>query len=41
MIKYLENKGFHLFSLENGHYNRQTGQLLQADGIFINKRLVE
>lgn len=41
MIKYLENKGFHLFSLENGHYNRQTGQLLQADGIFINQRLVE
>jgi FkbM family methyltransferase len=41
MIKYLENKGFQLFSLENGHYNRQTGQLLQADGIFINKRLVE
>jgi FkbM family methyltransferase len=37
MIKYIENKGYQLFSLENGHYNRQTGQLLQADGIFVNK----
>jgi FkbM family methyltransferase len=41
MIKYIENKGFQLFSLENGHYNRQTGQLLQADGIFVNKNLIE
>jgi FkbM family methyltransferase len=41
MIKYLENKGFELFSLENGHYNRQTGQLLQVDGIFVNKTSIE
>lgn len=41
MVKYIENKGFQLFSLENGHYNRQTGQLLQTDGIFVNKNLVE
>lgn len=37
MIKYLENKGFQLFSLENGHFNRKSGQLLQVDGIFVNK----
>jgi FkbM family methyltransferase len=41
MIKYLENRGFQLFSLENGHYIRQTGQLLQVDGIFVNKILVD
>jgi len=41
MIKYLESKGFQLFSLENGHYNRNTGQLLQVDGIFVNEKLVK
>ena len=41
MIKYLANRDFQLFSLENGHYNRETGQLLQADGIFVNKNLIE
>lgn len=35
MITYLEAKGFALFSLENGFYNVETGQLLQADGIFV------
>ncbi|MCF6358525.1 MAG: FkbM family methyltransferase [Draconibacterium sp.] len=40
MIKYLESKGFKLYSLENGHYNRDTGQLLQVDGIFVNESLV-
>ena len=34
MITYFENLGFQLYSLENGHYNRNTGQLLQVDGIF-------
>jgi FkbM family methyltransferase len=34
MIGYLKNKGFQLYSLENGHFNRNTGQLLQVDGIF-------
>lgn len=37
MITYLEYLGFQLYSLENGHYNRKTGQLLQVDGIFVNK----
>ena len=40
MIKYLESKGFQLYSLENGHYNRDTGQLLQVDGVFVNEKLV-
>lgn len=39
MTNYLEEKGFHLCSIENGHYNRNTGQLLQFDGLFINKNL--
>jgi len=37
MIKYLDNKGFSLFSLENGFSDLTTGQLLQVDGIFINR----
>ena len=40
MIKYLEKKNFQLYSLENGHFNRSTGQLLQVDGIFVNKTLI-
>jgi len=39
MITYIENQGFQLYSLENGHYNRKTGQLLQVDGIFVNSTL--
>ncbi len=39
MIEYLQKKGFQLYSLENGHFNRDTGQLLQVDGIFVNKTL--
>lgn len=38
MITYLENLGFQLYSIENGHYNRETGQLLQVDGIFVNRK---
>ncbi len=38
IIKLIESKGFQLYSLENGHYNRNTGQLLQVDGIFVNKK---
>ncbi|MEZ4857337.1 MAG: FkbM family methyltransferase [Flavobacteriaceae bacterium] len=34
MITYLGNLGFTLYSLENGFYNKETGQLLQVDGIF-------
>jgi len=37
MIKYLDNKGFQLFSLENGFSSPDTGQLLQVDGIFVRK----
>lgn len=37
MIKYLDNLGFQLFSLENGFSDSNTGQLLQVDGIFKNK----
>lgn len=37
MIKYLDNKGFLLFSLENGFSSPDSGQLLQVDGIFVKK----
>ena len=37
MINYLDNKGFQLFSLENVFSDPTTGQLLQVDGIFVNK----
>lgn len=40
MIQYLEKKDFQLYSLENGHFNRNSGQLLQVDGIFVNKTLI-
>lgn len=34
MIRFLKEKGFHLYSLENGFSDPKTGQLLQIDGIF-------
>ncbi len=34
MLDFLETKGFKLYSLENGFYDNNTGQLLQVDGIF-------
>jgi FkbM family methyltransferase len=34
MKNFLISKGFKLFSLENGFFDSQTGQLLQVDGIF-------
>ena len=37
MIGYLSEKGFQLFSLENGFANLHTGQLLQVDGIFVKR----
>jgi hypothetical protein len=37
MINYLDKKGFQLFSLENGFSDLTTGQLLQVDGIFVQK----
>ncbi|WP_340111701.1 FkbM family methyltransferase [Maribellus mangrovi] len=39
MIHYLSSKGFHLYSLESGFSNPNTGQLLQADGIFVRNIL--
>ncbi len=39
MINSLDNKGFQLFSLENGFSNPQKGQLLQVDGIFVNRTI--
>lgn len=38
MISYLYQKGFQLFSLENGYCHSTTGQLLQVDGIFEQKK---
>ena len=32
--KMIESEGFELYSVEPGFYNKQTGQLLQIDGIF-------
>lgn len=37
MIDYLADKGFQLYSLENGFANAHTGQLLQVDGIFVKR----
>lgn len=37
MIFFLKSFGFYLHSLENGFYNKTTGKLLQADGIFFKK----
>jgi len=36
MTHYLQEKGFQLFSLENGFADPLTGQLLQVDGIFVS-----
>ncbi len=41
MIAYLDNLGFSLISLENGFSDPDTGQLLQADGIFVRKDFIE
>jgi len=38
MIKYLNEKGFQLCSIENGFSDNITYQLLQVDGIFVQKR---
>lgn len=37
MVNFLEKQGFKLYSLENGFYNNNTGQLLQVDGIFFKE----
>ena len=40
MIRFIESKGFVLYSLETGFSNPVTGQLLQVDGIFVRKGIV-
>lgn len=35
MVRYMESKGFSLFSLEPGFSDQNTGRLLQVDGIFL------
>ena len=40
MIEFLKDKGFKLFSLENGFSNLDSGQLLQVDGIFVNDLVI-
>lgn len=40
MINYLNDKGFQLFSIENGHSDLISGQLFQIDGIFVQKSLL-
>jgi len=39
MIRFLDSKGFELFSLENGFSDERTGRLLQLDGLFVNKKI--
>ena len=36
-IAYMEKRGFELYGIEPGFSNVETGQLLQFDGIFVNK----
>ena len=38
MLNYLDQIGFQLFSIESGFSDLRTGQLLQVDGIFVNKK---
>jgi FkbM family methyltransferase len=38
VIDYLGSRGFRLAGLEDGHDDRQTGEMLQADGIFVRDR---
>lgn len=40
MLNYLDQVGFQLFSIETGFSDFKSGQLLQVDGIFVNKRYV-
>jgi len=37
MINLIEDQGFTIYSLEPGFYDKNTGQLLQVDGIFFRK----
>jgi hypothetical protein len=37
MLNLINSLGFTIYSLEPGFYDKNTGQLLQADGIFYRK----
>lgn len=37
MLNLIEKKGFTIYSIEPGFYNKNTGQLLQVDGIFFRR----
>jgi FkbM family methyltransferase len=39
LLQYVNDKGFSLYSLENGFSDPDSGQLLQVDGIFFRKDL--
>ena len=39
MIEFLNSKGFKFYGVEPGFSNQITGQLLQFDGIFVNKNV--
>jgi FkbM family methyltransferase len=39
LLQYVNDKGFSLYSLENGFSDPNSGQLLQVDGIFFRKDL--
>ncbi len=39
IISFLKGSGFELYSLENGFTDKDTGRLLQVDGIFVNTKL--
>lgn len=41
MIHFLKNKGFELYSLENGFSNLTNGRLLQVDGIFVKSDWID
>ncbi len=38
MINFLDKQGFQLIALENGYENTKTHELIQVDGIFVNRR---
>ena len=37
MLNLIEENGFTIYSLEPGFYNKNTGQLLQVDGVFFRR----
>ena len=39
MLSYMKDIGFELYSIENGFFDLDTGQLLQVDGIFFKDKI--